>query len=91
MTQKDLIEMVALETGVSKKTVKEIYAALVNATSAKLAEGESVALLGFGSFKPKDVSERSGKIPGSDKTYCTPAHRTVRFSPGKKLKERLNS
>lgn len=45
-----------------------------------LLHGNSIALKGFGSFEVMLKPERSGLVPGTDKTYTKPAHYAPKFS-----------
>jgi len=48
---------------------------------------ETVSLVGFGTFSTVEVAEKSGKVPGTDKTYTKAAHTAPKFKMGKTLKD----
>lgn len=52
-----------------------------------LAEGEEVALYGFGSFKVHEYPERTTNI--HNKTYVIPPRKGVKFAPGKRLRREV--
>jgi len=52
-----------------------------------LTKKESVSLVGFGTFSTAEVPEKSGTVPGTNKTYTKPAHTAPKFKFGKTLKD----
>ena len=71
----------------TKKEAEAAIAAFTDAVTEALAAKESVTLVGFGSFVTVDVAEKSGKVPGTDKTYSKPAHTSLKFKAGQTLKD----
>ena len=55
-----------------------------------LAEGEDVAISGFGVFEVVERSPRIGRNPRTREAVPIPARRVVVFRPSEKLKLRLN-
>jgi nucleoid DNA-binding protein len=58
-------------------------------TSA-LKKGDSISLMGFGSFKVVERAAREGRNPSTGKKMQIPASKGVKFTPGANLKERVN-
>ena len=48
---------------------------------------ESVELVGFGKFETAIQKAKTGKVPGTNKTYTTKEKRVPKFRPGKGLKD----
>ena len=48
-----------------------------------------ISFIGFGTFSTTERAAREGKVPGTDKTYKTPASKVVKFKVGKELKESI--
>jgi len=71
----------------SKASAEKALKAFLDSIEDVLVKGDSVTFVGFGTFLAADVPEKSGKIPGSDKTYTKPAHKSPKFKAGKSLKE----
>ena len=71
----------------TKAEAERALKAFLDSVTDVLTKGDSVTFVGFGTFAAVDVPERSGKIPGTDKTYTKPAHKTPKFKAGKSLKE----
>lgn len=87
MTKSEFVEMVQKCGEFKTKALAEkAVNAFTEAVTEALKNKESVQLVGFGSFTVKEVAEKTGKIPGSDKEYTKPAHTVVKFKAGKKLK-----
>lgn len=75
----------------SKAAAEKALKAFLDSITEVLAKGDSVTFVGFGTFSAVDVPEKTGKIPGSDKTYTKPAHKAPKFKPGKSLKEAVEA
>ena len=74
------------------KTKVEAEAAIkafTEAVSVALAKKEDVSLVGFGSFVSTLQKGKSGKVPGTDKTYTTQDKMVPKFKAGKSLKDRV--
>ena len=63
MNKTELIAAVAEKTGLSKKDSDAAVAAVVDAITEALVNGEKVQLVGFGSFEVKNRSARVGRYP----------------------------
>ncbi len=90
MTKTELVDKVAKELEITKKTA----AAAVEATLASIKEavcaGEAVTFIGFGSFKMVQRTAREGRNPRTGKKLKIPAKKAVRFTAGKAFKDSLN-
>ncbi len=76
------------------KTKVEAEAAIkafTDAITTALVKKEDVSLVGFGSFVTTLQKGKSGKVPGTDKTYTTQDKMVPKFKAGKVLKERVAS
>ena len=87
MNKAELIEQVASQTGLAKRTAREAVDAVVSAISDCLAKGEKVTLVGFGTFGVRQRKARTGRNPQTGATIQIPAKRVAKFLPGKTLKE----
>jgi len=63
--------------------------AFTEAVSIALAKKEDVSLVGFGSFVSTLQKGKTGKVPGTDKTYTTQDKMVPKFKAGKGLKDRV--
>ncbi|MBV8521591.1 MAG: HU family DNA-binding protein [Acetobacteraceae bacterium] len=91
MTQSELIERVAAATGIGNIQVRQVIEAAFGAITQALASGEEVRLAGLGVFDITERGERQGRNPQTGEAITIPAAKTVRFRPGKGLKETVNS
>ena len=84
MTKTELIAEVAEKTGLKKKDAEAAVAAVLTAVEEKLAAGEKVQLVGFGTFEVKERPEREGRNPATGATIRSPPQ-SARFSPQERL------
>lgn len=91
-TKADLIDDLAngLE-GVTKKLAGEAIDSIFEHISRRLANGERVQVPGFGTFQVSFRAERQGRNPKTNQPMTIPASKSVRFKPGKNLKDAVNS
>ena len=61
----------------------------LNEIGRVLAKGEKLVLSGFGTFRVISMKGKTVKIPGTDKMVTIRAHRSPRFTPGKRLKRQV--
>jgi len=88
MTKSQFVELVQKSGEYSSKAeAQKAVKAFTDAITEALVAKESVSLVGFGTFSTVDVAEKSGKVPGTDKTYTKPAHTAPKFKIGKTLKD----
>ena len=72
------------------KTKKDAQAAVdcvFSSISNALENGDSVSLIGFGSFKVADRKARQGRNPQTGEEMYIPASKVPKFSAGKALKD----
>ena len=90
MTKTDLVNVVATETEVSKKTVDTVVNGVLEAIANALKENDKVQLIGFGTFEVKTVAAREGHNPKTGETIQIPESKKVSFSASKVLKDLVN-
>ena len=90
MTKTDLVNVVAAETEVSKKTVDTVVNSVLEAITNALKENDKVQLIGFGTFEVKDVAEREGRNPKTGEVIKIAATKKPSFNASKVLKEQVN-
>lgn len=87
MNKAELIDAVANSTKQTKADTEASLNALMEAVQASLAKGESVQLIGFGTFAVDERAARTGRNPSTGKELKIPAKKVVKFKVGSKLKE----
>lgn len=91
MNKTNLVDVIAAETGITKKDVDAIVTATFNAISSALKEGDKVQLIGFGTFEVKETAEREGRNPKTGETIKIAASKKPAFSASKVLKDEVNA
>jgi len=85
-----LIDAIAASAGLSKADAKRALDGFVSATTSALAKGESISLVGFGSFGISHRQERMGRNPATKEAIKIAAKNTVRFKAGSELSKSVN-
>ncbi len=91
MNKNDLIDLIAANADLSKASAGRALDAAIAGITAELAKGETVALVGFGSFNVKPRAAREGRNPRTGETIQIAASNTPSFKAGKALKDAVNS
>ena len=89
MQKTDFIARVAEETGVSKKTSRQVIESALDLIARSLADDDKVVLSGFGTFEMRERRERRGGNPQTRQAMTIPASKTPGFSASNNLKERV--
>jgi len=87
MNKADLVEKVADQTGLTKKTSREAVDAIISAIIDSLVREERVTLVGFGTFQVRERKARRGVNPQTRKTIQIPAKKVPKFLAGKSLRK----
>ncbi len=87
MNKMDLIAAVAEETELSRIKAGEVVDAVFNAITSALKNKEEVRLVGFGTFASTVRKASTGRNPRTGEEMAIPESTTVRFKPGKGLKD----
>ncbi len=90
MNKAELIDAVADEADISKASAARAVDALVAAVTKALKSGETVTLVGFGTFAVRERSARSGRNPRTGETIKIGASSMPVFKAGKALKDAVN-
>ena len=86
MHKQELVSQVAKVADVSQQTAAAVINAVIHAVTNAMAAGESVSLVGFGSFSVADRSARQGRNPATGVAIDIPARKSPSFKAGKGLK-----
>ena len=90
MTKTELIAEVAEKTGLKKKDAEAAVAAVLTAVEEKLAAGEKVQLVGFGTYAVTERPDRAGRHPATGATIQIAAAQRPVFTAGKALRDKVN-
>lgn len=89
MNKADLINAMAGNAEITKAAAKKALDAFITATTASLAKGERVSLIGFGTFGVAKRSARTGRNPKTQKAMQIPAKTVVKFKAGADLTKKV--
>lgn len=89
MNKSELIEAIAQEAGISKAAAAKALDATTNAVTNVLKNGDTVTLVGFGTFYVGERAERQGRNPKTGAPLTIAAAKTPKFRAGKALKDAL--
>jgi DNA-binding protein HU-beta len=90
MNKKELIDAMAMRTGSSKAEADRALDALIETISDTLKKGDSVSLVGFGSFEARERPERTGRNPRTGEELKIAASRVPAFKAGAMLRAAVN-
>lgn len=82
-----MIDVVAKNAGISKAAAGNAIDAVVGAVSGALADGDSVTLVGFGTFSVATRAARKGRNPRTGQVIQIKASKTPKFKAGKTLRD----
>ena len=82
MNKQELVDAVAAETGASKALTSEVIDQVFGTISQAVVSGDTVQLIGFGSFSTGARAARIGRNPKTGESLEIAAAKTVKFSAG---------
>ncbi len=89
MNKAQLTDAVAAATDSSKAEAGRAVEATLSAIGSALAGGDSVSLVGFGTFNVRHRAARMGRNPQTGASIQIQASKSVGFKAGKALKQSL--
>ncbi len=90
MNKTELIEHIASKSDISKAAATRALASIIEAVKKTLKKGDTVTLVGFGTFSVTKRAARTGRNPRTGAALKIKAAKVPRFKPGKGLKDALN-
>jgi len=90
VNKSELIDAIAAAADISKADAGRALDATVDAITKALKGGDSVSLVGFGTFAVKKRAEREGRNPQTGQTIKIAAANVPGFKAGKALKDAVN-
>ncbi|HCI52558.1 MAG TPA: integration host factor subunit alpha [Gallionella sp.] len=90
MNRKELIDALANKTGSTKIVAEQNIAALIEVIGETLASGDSISLVGFGTFEVRERAARTGRNPKTGAELKIAASKVPAFKPGATLKSAVN-
>jgi DNA-binding protein HU-beta len=90
MNKSELIEAIADGSGLSKADAGRALDAFTSGVTKALKKGQTVSLVGFGTFSVKKRAARTGRNPRTGETIKIKASKNPAFKAGKALKDAVN-
>ena len=90
MNNSEFIQAMAVKSGLTVMEATTALNATLEVIQESLQKGESVSLVGFGTFEVKERAARTGRNPQTKQPIEIPASKAPSFKAGKPLKEAIN-
>lgn len=90
MNKAELIDSIASHADLPKAAAARALDALIESVTGALKAGDSVTLVGFGTFVVKERAARTGRNPQTGNTIQIDAAKIPGFKAGKTLKDAVN-
>ncbi|WP_211474692.1 HU family DNA-binding protein [Collimonas humicola] len=90
MNKTELIEAIATDSDISKAAAQRVLDSVVEHVIKVVTKGDTVQLIGFGSFSSGKRAARVGRNPSTGEEIKIAAAKTVKFSAGKAFKDAVN-
>jgi DNA-binding protein HU-beta len=86
MNKSDLIDQMAATAEISKAAAGKALDAAIDTITKAVASGDTVSLIGFGTFKASERAAREGKNPKTGEKLSIAATTVPKFSAGANFK-----
>lgn len=86
----ELVEFIANSAELTKADAARALEATIDAVTKTLKKGNTVTLVGFGTFSVTKRKARMGRNPQTGEEIKIKAAKVAKFKPGKTLKDTLN-
>lgn len=90
MNKTELIDQIAAHADLPKAAAGRALDATIEAITTALKAGDTVTLVGFGTFEVRERSARTGRNPQTGQAIEIAAAKAPAFKAGKQLKEAVN-
>ena len=90
MNKSEMIDAIAEGADISKAAAGRALDAVIDTVTNTLKSGDSVSLIGFGTFEVRDRKARTGRNPQTGATIQIAAAKSPAFKAGKALKDAVN-
>jgi DNA-binding protein HU-beta len=90
VNKSELIEHIATQSDISKAAATRALESIIGAVKSTLKKGNSVSLVGFGTFAVTKRAARIGRNPRTGASLKIKSAKVPKFRPGKALKDALN-
>ena len=91
MNKSELIHALAAKADITQAEAGQVLNAFLETVTETLQQGESITLVGFGSFEVRQRAERQARNLQTGKPMTIPAKKVPAFKAGKGLKEAVEA
>jgi DNA-binding protein HU-beta len=91
MNKSELIQAISEKADLNKAVSEKALNSMIEVISEQLSKGETVALVGFGTFQVSERAARKGRNPQTGQEIDIAASKNPVFKPGKGLKDAVNT
>lgn len=89
MNKSELVESISTSAGLTKADAQRALDATIESITKALKKGDTVSLIGFGTFSVKKREARTGRNPATGETIKIKASKTPSFKAGKGFKDAI--
>ncbi len=90
MNKTELIEAMADAADISKTAAGRVLDGMIDAITQVIKSGDSVSIIGFGTFTLRERAARKGRNPKTGETIEIAASKSPAFKAGKAFKDAVN-
>ena len=90
MNKQELIDNIASSADITKADAGRALDAVLGSITSALKDGDSVVLVGFGTFSIRERNARTGRNPQTGQEIQIAAAKVPNFKAGKALKDAVN-
>ncbi|MDM8569407.1 HU family DNA-binding protein [Thiotrichales bacterium HSG1] len=90
MNKSELIAAISENADIPKTTASKAVDATMDAIKDALSDGDTVTLIGFGTFSVRERAARVGRNPRTGERLDIKATKVPVFKPGKSMKDAVN-
>ena len=91
MNKSDIVARVADRTSLSRAQAQDALDAVLEVIRDGLSNGDTITLIGFGTFSTKSRAARTGRNPSTGQRLAIAASKTPSFKAGKSLRDAVGS
>ncbi len=89
MNKAELIDQIAKDSGITKTQANDALDAFTSGVVTTLKKGDTVTLVGFGTFSVSQRAARNGRNPQTGATIKIKAAKVPKFKAGKDFKDKI--
>jgi len=89
MNKSELVDAIAEHADISKADAGRALEGMITAVTKALKKGDTVSLVGFGTFSVKKRAARTGRNPATGETIKIKASKNPAFKAGKGFKDAI--